>query len=154
MSAPPAIRRVRQRGSSIIEFSLLLPWYVFLFIGAFDYGFFSYSLIATQTAASVGATYCAGSSGTVADATTACGYALDQLRNLPNVGSGLTTCGSGTSVTSLAPVAVTAASITGPDGNAASSVTVVYLTPQLIPIPGLLPGQLTINRTVKMRVRS
>jgi hypothetical protein len=29
----------------------------------------------------------------------------------------------------------------------------VFLTPQLIPIPGLLPGQLTINRTIKMRFR-
>ena len=132
----------------------MLPWYVFLFAGAFDYGFFSYSLIAVQTAATVGATYTATSSGTVADATTACSYALDQLRNLPNVGSGLTTCGTGASVTSSAPLAVTAAWVLGPDGNPASSVTIVYLTPQLIPIPGLLPGQLTINRTVTMRVRN
>jgi hypothetical protein len=48
---------------------------------------------------------------------------------------------------------VTASSITGPDTYPAASVSVVYLTPQLIPIPGLLPGQLTINRTVKMRIR-
>jgi hypothetical protein len=43
-----------------------------------------------------------------------------------------------------------------PDGQANSSVgiTVVYLTPQLIPIPGLLPGQLTITRVTKMKFRS
>lgn len=143
-----------RKGSSIIEFSLLMPWYVFLFVGAFDYGFFSYSLIATQTAASVGAIYCATSSSTVADATTACGYALDQLRNLPNVGSTLTTCGTSTTVTTAAPVAVSASSVTGPDLNPATSVTVTYMTPQLIPIPGLLPGKLTISRTVKMPIRS
>jgi Flp pilus assembly protein TadG len=143
----------RRRGSSIVEFSLLMPWYVFLFVGAFDYGFFSYSLIATQTAASAGAIYCGTSSSTVTDATTACGYALDQLRNLPNVGSSLVTCGT-SSVTSAAPVAVSASSITGPDSNPATSVTVIYMTPQLIPIPGLLPGQITITRTVKMPVRS
>jgi len=134
----------------------MIPWYVFLFVGAYDYGFFSYSLIATQTAASVGASYCATSSSTVTDATTACGYALDQLRNLPNVGSGLTTCGTGSTVTASAPVAVTATSVSGtnsPDGLAATAVTVKYLTPQLVPIPGLLPGTLTITRTVKMRVR-
>src|SRR5436309_10805983 len=93
-TAIPA-RRGR-RGSSIVEFSLLMPWYVFLFVGAFDYGFYSYSLIATQSAARVGVQYTSSGSSQVADASTACGYALDQLRNLPNVGSGLTTCGTGT----------------------------------------------------------
>jgi Flp pilus assembly protein TadG len=151
-SYEPRLRGGR-RGSNIIEFSLLLPWYVFLFVGTYDFGFFTYSLIATQTAASAGATYCATNSGTVADATTACGYALGQLRYLSNVGSGITTCGTGTTVTTSAPVAVTASSVTGPDGNAATAVTVVYLTPQLIAIPGLLPANLTINRTVRMRIR-
>src|SRR6202043_3764127 len=96
----------RRKGCAIIEFSLLMPWYVFLFVGAFDYGFFAYSLIASQSAATVGALYCATSSSTVSDSTTACGYALDQLRNLPNVGSSLTTCGTGSTVSSSAPVAV------------------------------------------------
>lgn len=147
------VQREGRRGTSIIEFSLLMPWYVFLFVGAFDFGFYSYALIATQTAADVAALYCATSSSTVSDSTTACGYALDQLRNMPNVGSGLTTCGS-SSVTSAAPVAVTASSVTGPDTFPAASVSVVYMTPQLIPIPGLLPGQLTITRTVKMPMQS
>jgi hypothetical protein len=31
---------------------------------------------------------------------------------------------------------------------------VQYTTPQLIPIPGLLPNSLTISRTVLMRVAS
>lgn len=146
------VRGNRRRGSSIIEFSLLAPWYVFLFVGAFDFGFFSYSLIATQTGADVAAMYCATSTSTVSDSTTACRYVLGQLKNLPNVGSGVTTCGT-TSVSSSAPVAVSASSVTGPDLNPAASVTVIYLTPQLIPIPGLLPGQLTITRTVKMPIR-
>src|SRR5262249_39589169 len=88
--------RTSRRGTNVIEFSLLVPWYVFLFVGAYDYGFFCYSLIAVQSAASVGATYTSSNASNVADTTTACGYALDQLRNLPNVGSSLTTCGSGT----------------------------------------------------------
>jgi Flp pilus assembly protein TadG len=147
------IRPRGRKGTNIIEFSFLMPWYVFLFVGAYDYGFFCYSLIATQTAASAGATYCSTSSTTATDSTTACAYALNQLINLPNVGSGLTTCGT-TSVTSSAPVAVQATSVTGPDGFTASQVAVIYLTPQLIPIPGILPGQLTIHRTVKMRLRN
>lgn len=150
---PSRPRSYRRGGNNIIEFTFLVPWYIFLFVGAYDFGFFSYSLIAAQIAASEGAMYCSTSSVTAADAATACGYALDQFRNLPNVGSGLTTCGS-SSVTSSAPVAVAAASVTGADGNPATNVTVMYLTPQLIPIPGVLPGQLTINRTVQMRLRN
>ncbi len=37
----------RRRGGSMIEFCLLLPWYIFLFVGAFDFGFYAYSLIST-----------------------------------------------------------------------------------------------------------
>jgi Flp pilus assembly protein TadG len=151
---PISTKNKRRSGCAIFEFSLLMPWYVFLFVGALDYGFFAYSLIASQSAATVGALYCATSSSTVSDSTTACGYALDQLRNLPNVGSSLTSCGTGSTVSPSAPVAVSASSATGPDFNPAASVTVVYLTPMLISIPGVLPGQVTITRTVKMPVYS
>lgn len=124
-----------------------MPWYVFLFVGAFDFGFYAYALIATQNAARVGAMYCSGSTTAAVDATTACAYALDQFRNLPNVGVGVTTC-------SAAPVIVTASLVTGPDSANATSVNVTYTSPQLIPIPGLFPGSLTISRTVLMAVRS
>jgi Flp pilus assembly protein TadG len=137
----------RRRGASVIEFALLIPWYVFLFVGALDFGFYSYALIGVQAAARIGAMYTAGSTLSASDATTSCSYALDQLRGLPNVGQGLSTC-------STSPVVVTAALVTGPDGSNATSVTVTYTTPQLIPIPHVLPGRLTISRTVQMRVRS
>jgi len=135
-----------KRGNNLIEFSFLLPWYVFLFVGALDSGFYGYSLIAVQNAARIGAMYTSSNSANVADSTTACGYAIDQLASLPNVGSSVTTC-SGT------PVTVTATSVTGPDSQAATSVSVSYTTPQLIPIPGLLPGKVTISRAVEMAVR-
>lgn len=158
-----SVRKRGRQGQSIVEFSFIASWYVFLFVGAFDIGFFVYSLNATQTAARQGAIYCSNSfSAQCSDSTTStqCNYALDQLKLLPNMGSSVTTCGTSTSVTASAPVAVTTTSplsaASSPDGQANSSVgvTVVYLTPQLIPIPGLLPGQLTITRTVKMRFRS
>jgi hypothetical protein len=151
------IRARRQRGNNLIEFSLLVPWYIFLFVGALDSGFFGYSLIASQAAAREGALYCAskGSASPCVDAasSTQCGYALDQLRMLPNVGSALTTCGTSTTVTASAPVAVSTATITTNPATVAypgTAVTVVYLTPNLIPIPGMFPGQVTITRTVKM----
>ena len=143
-----AAKTPNRRGNNLIEFSFLVPWYIFLFVGTFDYGFFAYSLISTQSAARTGAYYCATNSSTQSDSTTACGYALDQLRSLPNVGSGVTTCGGSS------PVTVTAtATASGPDGNPATTVSVTYTSPQLIPIPGIFPGQITITRTLQMRLR-
>jgi Flp pilus assembly protein TadG len=146
-----------RRGNNLIEFALLAPWYIFLFVGALDSGFFAYSLIASQAAAREGALYCSsvGSATPCVDAasSTQCGYALDQLRMMPNVGSALTTCGTGTTVTASAPVAVSTATITTSPATVSApgtAVTVVYLTPNLIPIPGLFPGQVTITRVVKM----
>ena len=150
-----------RRGNNLIEFSLIVPWYIFLFVGALDSGFFAYSLIASQAAAREGALYCAaqGSGSPCVDAagSVQCQYALDQLRMMPNVGSGITTCGTGTTVTATAPVAVSTATINTSPASAlypGTSVTVVYLTPNLIPIPGLFPGQVTITRTVKMSYTS
>jgi Flp pilus assembly protein TadG len=114
-----AERTRRRRGNSIIEFSLLMPWYVFLFVAAFDYGFFSYSLIATQAAVREAVLYCSASSAspcTDSSNSTQCGYALDQLRMLPNVGSGLLACGTGTTVTTSAPVAVSTSVLSSSSG--------------------------------------
>ena len=133
-----------------MEFAFLLPWYVFLFAGAFDFGFYAYALMATQSAARAAGIYCSSSSSTASDSATACGYALDQFRGMPNVGSALSTCAG-------APLTVTAALVTGnnsPDQADAALVVVTYVTPQLIPIPGILPGSLTITRSLVMRTRS
>ena len=133
----------------MIEFAMLMPWYVFLFVGAYDYGFYSYSYIAVQNAARVGAMYCSNTSSVAANCSdSACTYALAQLKNLPNVGSAMTTCS--------APVTVATSLLTGansPDSADAASVTVTYTTPSLIPMTNLLPGTITFSRTVVMRVQ-
>jgi hypothetical protein len=49
--------RKARRGTSTIEFSMMMPWFVFLFVGAFDWGFFAHALISTQSAARVAALY-------------------------------------------------------------------------------------------------
>lgn len=63
--------------------------------------------------------------------------------------------GSGGSATcNGSPLTVTATSVaSGADGGAASQVSVTYQTPQLIPIPGELSGQMSITRVVEMRLR-
>jgi Flp pilus assembly protein TadG len=137
-----------RKGNSLIEFSLLMPWYFFLFVGAYDFGFYGYGLIALEDGLRVAAVNASQNSTLAADATTACTYILDSLQNLPNV-SGVT-CPSTTS-----PLKVTATygATAGPDGGPATTVSATYTSPQLIPIPGILPGQVTITRTLQMRVQ-
>ena len=134
-----------ERGHAMLEAALLLPWVLFLFVGAFDLGFYNYALISTQNAARVAAWYTSQTTTTAADATTACTYALAELSAMPNVGSTVTTC-------SASPVVVTATQVTGADGDLATQVSVAYTSPQLIPILGALPAQYTFNRTVQMRL--
>ena len=147
------------KGHSILELALFLPWVMFLFIGAFDWGFYSWALISTQNAARVAAMYTSSNVGTAADSAGACLYAAAQLAYAPNVAGNPRInspqgVGAGSSACAAAPVTVTATKVTGPDGSPASQVSVTYRTPLLVPIPGLLPGQIDITRSVQMRVRS
>jgi Flp pilus assembly protein TadG len=142
------LRRASQRGQAAMEAALMLPWLVYCFIGCFDLGFASYSLISTQNAARTGAVWGAYSSANAASAnftSTACGYALDELRYAPGVGSGTTTCGGSS------PVSVVASAVSGNDGQSAVSVTVTYAL-SLIVIPGILNKNLVLSRTVVLTV--
>lgn len=140
-------RLSRRRGSTVIEVVLLAPWIFFLFIGALDWGFYASALISVQAAARSAALYTSGGTSTAADTYGACAIVMDEIRKLPNIGSSAT-CPSTTN-----PI-ITAESKTGPDGVAASKVTVQYQTITLIPIPGLLARQFTITRAVTMRVKT
>lgn len=137
----------QRKGNSLIEFSLMMPWFFFLFVGAYDFGFYTYSLIALEDGMRVAALNASQSSTLAGNSSAACTYLLGSLQGMPNIGSTVTTCGA-------APLTVTAAyGASGPDGSPETTVTAVYTTPQLVPIPGLLPGQLTVTRSVQMRVQ-
>ena len=116
----------------MLEMAFYLPWIFFFFIGAVDWGFFAHALVSVENASRVAAMYTSQSSAYAADSTGACTVVLNELRNLPNIKNVVTSCG-GTN-----PVTVTATQITGPDGNAASRVSVTYTSLNLVPIPGLL----------------
>ncbi len=135
----------------------MAPWLLFMFIGAMDWGFYAYSLIATESAARVACLYTSTNATDAVDNTTACTYALEQLRRMPNVGSSMSTCASGSAVSTGSPVGVSATSVTGADGNPAAQVAVTYLTPVMIPVilsgTTVTPKQVTITRTVQMRLR-
>jgi Flp pilus assembly protein TadG len=134
----------------MVEFCLLMPWYIFLFVGTFDFGFYSYALIATSNAARVSAAYCSATSGFCTSNSYICtNYVLTQLSYMPNIGTTVTTCNaSPLTVTVSYPTALTNC----PDTNSCTSVTVTYVTPHLAPIPGVFPGQLTITKTIQMRL--
>jgi len=135
------------RGTAFLELALFAPWIFFLMIGAFDWGFYSYALICTQSAARVAAEYTSASPATAGDSSTACTLALNVMQDLPNVGTSTTSCSAS------GPVSVTATSYTASAGSTASKVSVTYQSNTLIPIPGLLTNQLTVTRSVIMRLR-
>lgn len=116
-----------------------------------DFGFSAYGLIATQNAARVAAMWGSATSANAQSAsltTTACSYALDELRYAPNVGTGVTTCGTS------GPVNITASYLaSGADQRPAVSVTVTYKL-ALMAIPGLMPSTLSISRSVQLPVRN
>jgi Flp pilus assembly protein TadG len=133
-------------GHAVVEAALLFPCLVFLFVGAFDMGFYCYAMIGVENAARVAVEYTATSSYTASDSSTACTLALNELVSVPNM-NGVTSCGS-------LPLKVAATAVSGPDGSPASQVSVQYQSSLFIPIPGLLTNQLNITRVAQMRIRS
>jgi Flp pilus assembly protein TadG len=141
---------VSQVGQSVIEFTLLLPWLVFLFVGGFDWGYYAHALISTQSAARVAGIYGANLSGGTVSSNTVCTLALQELKIDPNV-SGLTSCAG---PVSSSQAVVTSAACTTVDSVNTIQVVVTYQTPQLIPIPGLLAGKMTLQRTAQLPMKN
>jgi Flp pilus assembly protein TadG len=137
----------KTRGSVMMEFALLSPWVIFIFVGLFDWGFYAYSLITLETAARSAVVYTAnhGNAYDVAAARTIVCKEMQTLSNVASI-SLSSSCGQ------ASPVVVTADSTAGPDNESAARVTVTYTLPHMIPIPGLLSGQFTITRVLKMKI--
>jgi Flp pilus assembly protein TadG len=157
MRTPGRHRNIRRRartGNALIEFSMFLPWLIFLFTAVFDFGFYAYALIGVENAARAGVLQTATNTATAANQSGACRVALDALRGLPNLG------GTFTSDCSSEPVTVTASYCDGStlcpggaasaDGGPASVVTVTYRMPPLFRFP--LRPPVSITRTAQMRL--
>jgi len=131
----------------------MLPWLIFSFMGTVDLGFATYALISLESAARVAAAYAAYNIATMEDAMSpgggkACTYALAEMRNAPNVGSGVTTCGAGD------PVQFAAAfNNPGSDGVLRSVTVTVTYTIHLLALPAIMPSQVTITRQVEFPIR-
>lgn len=135
-----------RRGSAVVEFALTFPLLFFLLLAVVDMGVYCYSLISVQDATRMTALYASSSIGN-GNTAAACSYLLANLSKLPNV-SGSSSCNGGSN-----GVTLSIGSITGPDGNEAVQVTVIYQTINMIPVNGLR-GQLTITRSAAARRRS
>jgi len=148
MGMPEQARSKRQvHGSAVIEMALIAPWFLFLFIGVFDMGFYYHQLIAVENAARIAAEYTSSGSSLAADQSGACTKVRAELATLPGV-SGLANCDN-------LPLKVTATSGTGLGSlGTATTVTVTYQSGRMVPIPNLLQAQLTVSRVVVMRVKS
>jgi Flp pilus assembly protein TadG len=135
-----------ERGSSVIEFAFVIPFFALLFVGAYNMGIDCYALVSLQSAARTSALYCSlNTCATGATDTTVCNFALDALRGLPNVGTSVSTCSS--------PVTINVASATGPDSASSVVVTVSYTLPSMARVPGM-PWLSTASRSAQMRVAS
>ena len=158
------MKRDRQRGSAIVEASLMMPWLAFLFVGILDFGFYAYSAISIQNAARAAAMRASASQFSFSTGT-ACIAALGELRGLPNM-VGVTTCAaSAGAISDTQPAAVVVTVLddtTTPQcadcglgiSPTPSSVQarVTYQTLPMIPIPGLVMGRLTMSRIAESRI--
>jgi hypothetical protein len=132
----------------------MLPWLIFSFMGTVDLGFATYSLISLESAARVAAVFASqnriNALATVANPANgqACTYALAEMRNAPNVGRHVTTCGPGD------PVQLAATFNTpGADGVTPTATVTVTYSLHLLAIPAIMPSQVTITRTVECPIR-
>ena len=100
-------RNRRQRGSAVVEVSLLAPWILFLFVGMFDMGMYTYSMIGVENAARVAAEYTSQNTSVAADKDGACTRAMAEMAMLPNVSS-QANCDSGGATRSWSPLPLSA----------------------------------------------
>jgi Flp pilus assembly protein TadG len=150
------MRRRRNSGHAVIETALMAPWIFMLFIAIFDFGFYAYAGITTANGARVAALQTSAAPGNAGNSAVACAYALEEMRKLPNIGTGGTCPSTTLTATALAIVCSSVNAAQGcplADLSTVSRVTVTYQTIPLFPVPGMA-GQFTIVRQAFMRART
>ena len=156
--------RKLQKGTAVVEMALLMPWIAFLFVGVFDFGFYSYAAIATQNAARAVAIQTANGG-----AVNICQSAKNEMGFLPNV-PGTSCAATQAGVGDATPIWVCTGTLTNTTAavcgqptaicadcaldNAAKSIqaVVTYSSVPLVPIPGVLMGRLTLTRLAEARI--
>lgn len=124
-------RSKSQRGHAVMEFALFLPYLFFTFVGAFDWGNYSWTLMKVEAAARVAALYTSGGSSTASDSSGACTYALGELSNASNL-AGQSNC--------TGNLTVTATQVTGPRRQQSFTGHRVVSNPAAYPDSGTAGG--------------
>jgi len=161
-------RRRGQSGNAMVEVALMAPWIFFLFVGVLDFGFYAFALISTENAARAGAMQTAASvaAANAPVSTVACPAVWKEMNLLLNVKGTTQDCSqlpvlvvrrtlciqASVIPNTIACDAPGCADCGSEVGAASSQVAVTYQTNNLIPIPGLLPKQLTFTRVAEMRI--
>src|SRR6478672_4508502 len=94
--------RQREKGQAMVEMAFLMPWIAFLFVGIFDFGFYSYAAMATQNTARALAIQSANAGGSMT-AGNLCLAAKNEMGFLPNV-PGTSCAGSQAGVSNSTPI--------------------------------------------------
>jgi Flp pilus assembly protein TadG len=129
----------------VIEFALMLPWILLLFMAVFDFGFFMYAGMATSNAARAAALATSDDRAYTGIDSIACGAAIREMAWMPNASGFSASCTSGDLVVS----ATTVGALDDPLVPA-TQVRVTYRTVQLFPLPFLM-GRMTLTRQAEMR---
>jgi hypothetical protein len=140
----------------------MLPWLFILFICVFDFGFYAYAAICTQNAARAAAMRAAEDGSSVSN-TLACTAALGEMTRLPNAANLSSCVTSAPSISSTQPVAVSVQLLTAATNptcadcalNATATsaqASVTYQTIPMLPIPGMMMGQMTLTRVAEARI--
>lgn len=150
----PLIRRQQQRGSSIVEFALAVPFLTICLLYGADCGFVLYALICTEDAARSAASRNAGGVESATDTSEACATAQATLKGLPGIAE--------SGVCNATPLVVTSSYCSGSsacgtsaqtvDGEPAVYVKVSYSFPPVFDLP--LMKNMTVTRAAEMKVRN
>jgi hypothetical protein len=148
-------RKSKQRGSSLVEFVLIAPWFFFLFTGVTQAGFATFALIAVQNAARVAALHSSANTSTASDQAGVCALVIQELRGLPKIGSSFSSSCNADPVTVTVSYCDGSTPCTGStnsiDNGPATYVSVTYQLPGMFQYP--ISGLGTITRTAEMRLR-
>ena len=146
--------RRRERGNTLVEFSLVLPALMVLVLTVCDAGLYVAAFTAVQNASRSAVLRNSGGQESAVDQASACSVAADQLRGFPGVVTGTACTSSPLTVTSSYCAGNTACGTrsSSADGAPSALVTVRYTLPGVFRIP--LTKLHTITAVSEMKIRS
>lgn len=140
----------------MIEFALTGMILFGITLVVFNFGVYALAFLSVQNAARSAVLRNSSGIESATDQSSACETALQEMRSLPNIGTGFSSgCGSAPLVVSAhlcPPSGSCAGAAATADGAPAAAVRVTYTMPLLFLVPDSVPR--VIQRTVRMKIRN